>query len=53
MTDLADAGLLLDPALRARLAARGLDRSRAFSWEASVRRVREIYGQVAAERHAA
>jgi glycosyltransferase involved in cell wall biosynthesis len=45
--------VLTDPALRARLVARGLDRARAFSWEASVRQVREIYGQVAAERHAA
>ncbi len=38
--------LLTDPALRADLAARGLVRARAFSWERSVRRIREIYQEV-------
>jgi glycosyltransferase involved in cell wall biosynthesis len=40
--------VLTDPGLRAALVARGLARARAFSWERSVRRIREIYGAVAA-----
>jgi glycosyltransferase involved in cell wall biosynthesis len=40
--------VLTDDALRARLRERGLARARQFSWEASVRRVREIYQEVAA-----
>lgn len=40
--------VLTDPDLRAALVAKGLARARAFSWEQSVRRIREIYGQVAA-----
>ncbi len=39
--------LLRDEALRRDLRARGLARAQQFSWEASVRRVREIYGEVA------
>jgi glycosyltransferase involved in cell wall biosynthesis len=35
-----------DPALRADLRRRGLERARQFSWEASIRRVREIYSEV-------
>jgi glycosyltransferase involved in cell wall biosynthesis len=40
------ARVLNDPALRAQLRERGLIRSREFSWEASVRRVREVYEEV-------
>jgi glycosyltransferase involved in cell wall biosynthesis len=39
--------VLTDDALREHLRRRGLARARQFSWEASVRRVREIYGEVA------
>ncbi len=39
--------VLTDDALAADLRTRGLARARQFSWEASVRRVREIYGEVA------
>jgi glycosyltransferase involved in cell wall biosynthesis len=39
--------VLTDTALRAALVARGLARARQFSWERSVRRIREIYGEVA------
>lgn len=38
--------VLTDEALRARLTERGLARARTFSWEASVRRVREVYEEV-------
>ena len=38
--------VLLEPELRADLRARGLARAREFSWERSIRRVREIYGEV-------
>ena len=38
--------VLTDEALRATLRARGLARVREFSWERSVTRVREIYGEV-------
>ena len=41
--------VLTEPALAADLRARGLDRAAAFSWERSVRRVREIYEEVLAE----
>jgi glycosyltransferase involved in cell wall biosynthesis len=41
--------VLTDPALREDLRRRGLQRVREFSWERSVRRVREIYGEVLAE----
>jgi glycosyltransferase involved in cell wall biosynthesis len=40
------ARVLTDEALRADLRARGLARVRAFSWEASVRRVLEVYREV-------
>jgi len=39
--------VLTDDTLRQELKRRGLQRSTQFSWESSVRRVREIYGQVA------
>ncbi|HJR59003.1 MAG TPA: glycosyltransferase family 1 protein [Vicinamibacterales bacterium] len=38
--------VLTDPAVRDDLRARGLDRVKQFSWERSVQRVREIYGEV-------
>jgi glycosyltransferase involved in cell wall biosynthesis len=38
--------VLTDAALRADLRARGFDRARSFSWERSIRRVREIYDEV-------
>jgi glycosyltransferase involved in cell wall biosynthesis len=38
--------VLSDPALRQSLRERGLARARHFSWERSVARVREIYGEV-------
>jgi glycosyltransferase involved in cell wall biosynthesis len=38
--------VLTDTALRDDLRARGLVRARQFSWERSIRRVREIYGEV-------
>jgi glycosyltransferase involved in cell wall biosynthesis len=44
---------LTDDALRRELRARGLARARQFSWETSVRRVREIYQEVAAPEHSA
>jgi glycosyltransferase involved in cell wall biosynthesis len=40
--------VLTDEQLRASLRRKGLARAREFSWEASVRRVREIYREVAA-----
>jgi glycosyltransferase involved in cell wall biosynthesis len=40
--------VLTEPSLRADLRARGLARARAFSWERSIRRVREIYDEVMA-----
>jgi len=39
--------VLTDDSLRHDLKRRGLERATQFSWESSVRRVREIYGQVA------
>jgi glycosyltransferase involved in cell wall biosynthesis len=41
--------VLCDDSLRRELRSRGLSRARQFSWEASVRRVREIYGETAQE----
>jgi glycosyltransferase involved in cell wall biosynthesis len=38
--------VLTDSTLRADLRARGLARARQFSWERSIRRVRQIYGEV-------
>jgi len=40
--------VLSDSALRDELRTRGFERARHFSWERSVRRVREIYGEVLA-----
>jgi glycosyltransferase involved in cell wall biosynthesis len=39
--------VLTDPALREELRAKGIARSREFSWESSVARTREIYEEVA------
>ena len=39
--------VLTNDQLRLELRQKGLARARQFSWEASVRRVREIYGEVA------
>jgi glycosyltransferase involved in cell wall biosynthesis len=41
--------VLMDSDLREDLRQRGLRRVKDFSWERSVRRVREIYGEVMAE----
>jgi glycosyltransferase involved in cell wall biosynthesis len=38
--------VLTDAALRSELRAKGFDRARSFSWERSIRRVREIYDEV-------
>jgi glycosyltransferase involved in cell wall biosynthesis len=38
--------VLHEPALRADLVRRGHERVRTFSWERSVRRIRDIYGEV-------
>ena len=40
--------VLTDGSRRAELTKKGLVRARMFSWEASVRQVRQIYGEVAA-----
>jgi glycosyltransferase involved in cell wall biosynthesis len=42
--------VLGDPSLRQSMIARGLTRAREFSWEASVRRIHEVYMDVAANR---
>jgi glycosyltransferase involved in cell wall biosynthesis len=39
--------VLTDDRLRRDLRTKGVARARQFSWETSVRRVREIYGEVA------
>ena len=39
--------VLTEPELREELRARGLRRANEFSWEQSIRRVRQIYGEVA------
>jgi glycosyltransferase involved in cell wall biosynthesis len=41
--------VLTDEQVRRDLRRKGLVRARQFSWETSVRRVREIYGEVAGE----
>jgi glycosyltransferase involved in cell wall biosynthesis len=41
--------VLSDDSLRRQLRARGIARAHQFSWESSVRRVREIYGETAQE----
>jgi glycosyltransferase involved in cell wall biosynthesis len=38
--------VLVDETLRRNLRSRGVARARQFSWEASVRRVRDIYAEV-------
>jgi len=43
--------VLLDQALRDKLKARGLEQAAKFSWQVSVRRMLEIYGEVAAKPH--
>jgi len=40
--------VLSDEALRRDLVARGLERAKEFSWERSVRRIREVYAEVSA-----
>jgi glycosyltransferase involved in cell wall biosynthesis len=49
--DIADAmqRVLDDPALRAELIRRGCERVKAFSWERSIARTREVYAEVLAE----
>ena len=42
--------VLSDPQLRQTLAARGLARAREFSWESSIRRIHEVYMDVASSR---
>jgi glycosyltransferase involved in cell wall biosynthesis len=39
--------VLLDQSLREKLKTRGVERAEKFSWEASVRRMLEIYREVA------
>ena len=41
--------VLVEPELRATLRTRGLARAREFSWERSIRRVRQIYDEVLAD----
>jgi glycosyltransferase involved in cell wall biosynthesis len=43
--------VLTDASLRATLVERGFERAKMYSWEQSVRRVREIYAEVIAEDH--
>ena len=45
--------VLSDASLRQTLSARGLARARDFSWEASIRRIHEVYMDVAAQRSSA
>src|SRR6185436_2269371 len=40
------ARVLTDPALRAELVRRGFERVKAFSWDRSVARTREVYAEV-------
>jgi glycosyltransferase involved in cell wall biosynthesis len=42
--------VLTEPSLREELRAKGIARAEAFSWEQSVARIREIYGEVAHDR---
>jgi glycosyltransferase involved in cell wall biosynthesis len=41
--------VLTEPSIREELRARGLQRAHEFSWERSVQRIRQIYGEVAAD----
>ena len=43
--------VLRDAALRADLIARGRERVKAFSWERSVDRIREVYAEVGRSAH--
>ena len=43
--------VLTDASLRATLIERGFERAKMYSWEKSVRRIREIYAEVIAEDH--
>jgi glycosyltransferase involved in cell wall biosynthesis len=45
--------VLEDDSLRAELATKGIARARQFSWDRSIRRIWEIYGDVASARHGA
>ena len=45
--------VLSDASLRQTLSARGLARARDFSWETSIRRIHEVYMDVAAQRSSA
>jgi glycosyltransferase involved in cell wall biosynthesis len=40
--------VLLDQSLREKMKERGYEQARRFSWEASVRRILEVYREVAA-----
>jgi len=42
--------VLVDQPLRERLKQRGYEQVQRFSWEASVRRILEVYSEVAGER---
>jgi glycosyltransferase involved in cell wall biosynthesis len=39
--------VLIDPALRDRMKTRGYQQSTRFSWESSVQRILQVYGEVA------
>jgi glycosyltransferase involved in cell wall biosynthesis len=41
--------VLTEPGLRESLRAKGLNRAAEFSWDRSVQRIRQIYGDVASE----
>jgi glycosyltransferase involved in cell wall biosynthesis len=41
--------VLTEPGLRETMRAKGLARAADFSWDRSIRRIRQIYGEVAAE----
>ena len=41
--------VLTEPGLRETLRAKGLNRAAEFSWERSVQRIRQIYGEVGCE----
>jgi glycosyltransferase involved in cell wall biosynthesis len=45
--------VLSDADLRRTLSERGLARAREFSWETSIRRIHEVYMDVAAQRSSA
>ena len=43
--------VLLDPELRQRLSAAGLEQAKKFNWERTARQVLEVYQQASATRH--